>query len=101
MTRSHQRTSESHDPAHAIRRQARKGPWRVERGQFHIPTADGEQVILSGAAVAGLLDVDERIVRRGCEDGQIPSIRVGRRLLVVREKSLAMLTAFEGPDGLA
>ncbi|MCU1597090.1 MAG: hypothetical protein JWQ47_829 [Glaciihabitans sp.] len=61
MTRSHQRTSESHDPAHAIRRQARKGPWRVERGQFHIPTADGEQVILTGAAVGILL---ERIVRK-------------------------------------
>ena len=49
--------------------------------------------VITIAAVAGLLDVDERTVRRGCEDGQIPSIRVGRRVLVVREKLLAMLTA--------
>lgn len=41
--------------------------------------------------VAALLDVDERTVRRACEDDQLPSITVGRRILIIREKLLAML----------
>jgi excisionase family DNA binding protein len=47
-------------------------------------------VVATVAAVAGVLDVDERTVRRACEDGQIPSIRVGRRLLIPRDKFVAL-----------
>ncbi len=58
--------------------------------------------VITITAVAGLLEVDERTVRRGCASGQIPSITVGRRVLVVREKLLAMLTVpggqKESPD---
>ena len=53
--------------------------------------------VVTITAVAGLLQVDERTVRRGCASGQIPSITVGRRVLVVREKLLAMLTAQDAP----
>lgn len=40
--------------------------------------------------------LDERTVRRACEDGQLPCIRVGRRLLIPRLPLLALLSA--GPD---
>lgn len=42
--------------------------------------------------VAGLLDADERTIRRACEDGQLPCIRVGRLLRIPREPLLALLT---------
>ncbi|HEY3715128.1 MAG TPA: helix-turn-helix domain-containing protein [Jatrophihabitantaceae bacterium] len=35
--------------------------------------------------------VDERTVRRACEEGQLPCIRVGRRILIIRERLLSML----------
>lgn len=47
---------------------------------------------LTVTQVAGLLDLDERTVRRGCEDGQLPCIRVGRLLRIPREPLLALLT---------
>lgn len=49
--------------------------------------------------VAGLLEVDERTVRRACEEGQLPCIRVGRRLLIPREPLLSLLTAPHKSDG--
>ena len=45
--------------------------------------------------VASLLAVDERTVRRACEDGQLPSLRIGRRLLIPRLPLLAALGADE------
>jgi excisionase family DNA binding protein len=45
------------------------------------------------ADVASLLEIDPRTVLRGCEDGQLPSIRVGRRVLIPRLRLLAMLDA--------
>lgn len=54
---------------------------------------------LSVTQTAGLLGVDERTVSRACEDGQLPSIRVGRRLLIPRLPLLALLGALpEGND---
>ncbi len=53
---------------------------------------------LTMAEVARLLEVDVRTVSRGCADGQLPAISVGRRTLVVRERLVAMLSA---PDGAA
>jgi excisionase family DNA binding protein len=35
--------------------------------------------------------LDERTVLRAAERGQLPSIKVGRRVLIVRERLLAML----------
>jgi hypothetical protein len=40
---------------------------------------------------AQVLDTDPRTVTRGCELGQIPHVRVGRRLLVLREPLIAVL----------
>lgn len=48
--------------------------------------------------VADILQVHRRSVSRGIEDGMIPSIRLGRRVLVPRLPFLAMLGAAE--DGV-
>jgi excisionase family DNA binding protein len=37
--------------------------------------------------------LDERTVRRACEDGQLPCIDVGRRVLIPREPLLKLLTS--------
>lgn len=49
--------------------------------------------------VARLLELDERTVRRACEDGDLPSIRIGRRLLVPTAPLLALLGAAPDLDG--
>lgn len=41
---------------------------------------------------------DERTIRRGCETGQLPRIRIGRRLYLLRLPLLALLEAGGGPD---
>ncbi len=45
--------------------------------------------------VASLLDVDTRTVSRAVEDGQLPALRIGRRILIPRLPLLALL----GADG--
>lgn len=47
---------------------------------------------LTVTEVAALLGIDGRTVRRACEDGQLPALRVGRRLLIPRELLLPLLT---------
>lgn len=42
--------------------------------------------------VAELLGVDPRTISKGIEDGTIPAIKVGRRVLVLRVPLLAVLT---------
>ena len=51
-----------------------------------------QNAALTVTAVAGLLHLDERTVRRACEDGDLPRLKVGRRLLIPREPLLALLT---------
>lgn len=46
---------------------------------------------LTMADVARLLEIDVRTVSRACADGQLPSLRVGRRTLVPREPLIALL----------
>ncbi len=46
---------------------------------------------LTVTEVAALLDVDERTVRRACEDQQLPAIHVGRRILLPTARLLALL----------
>lgn len=41
--------------------------------------------------VARLLGISRGLAFRGCHDGSIPSIRIGRRLLVPRARFLALL----------
>ena len=42
---------------------------------------------------AQLLQVDVRTVSRACEEGQLPHLRIGRRLLIPRLPLLALLGA--------
>ncbi|TFV49528.1 helix-turn-helix domain-containing protein [Blastococcus sp. TF02A-35] len=55
-----------------------------------------EAAALTVAQVAQILEVDVRTVSRACDEGQIPSLRVGRRLLIPRLPLLALLGA--APD---
>ena len=48
------------------------------------------------AEVARLLGVHEKTARRAVANGEIPSLRIGRRVLIPREQLLAML-ASTGP----
>lgn len=51
---------------------------------------------LTVAEVAELLEVDHRTVLRAIRDEQLPSIPVGRRILIPREPLLALLTGGKG-----
>jgi excisionase family DNA binding protein len=57
-------------------------------------TADTSPV-LTVSDTAALLGLDTRTVRRACERGELPAVKVGRRTLVVRAKLAAMLSARE------
>lgn len=48
---------------------------------------------LTRTQVAALLDVDERTVTRAVDEGQLPAIRLGRRVLIPRLPLLALLGA--------
>ncbi|MEV8194253.1 helix-turn-helix domain-containing protein [Rhodococcus pyridinivorans] len=54
---------------------------------------------LTIADVAAVLGVDVRTVSKGIEAGTIPSVRLGRRVLIPREKFLALWTADPAPEG--
>lgn len=44
------------------------------------------------SAAAGVLGVDPRTVMRGVDEGTIPAIRLGRRVVIPRVPLLRMLT---------
>ncbi|MBU1249753.1 MAG: helix-turn-helix domain-containing protein [Actinobacteria bacterium] len=48
---------------------------------------------LTVADAAAILGVDPRTVGAGVADGSIPAIRLGRRVLILREKFLALFDA--------
>lgn len=50
---------------------------------------------LTVAQTSQVLGVDPRTVTRACDEGQLPSLRIGRRLLIPRLPLLALL----GADG--
>lgn len=47
---------------------------------------------LTRTQVAEVFGIDKRTVTRGIDEGTIPAIKVGRRVLIPREPLLAMLT---------
>lgn len=57
---------------------------------------ESDAAALTIAEVAAVLGVDARTVSTGIKDGTIPSVRLGRRVLIPREKFLAMWTADSG-----
>jgi len=46
---------------------------------------DSKDAAWTVTKVAALLDLDERTIRRACSDGQLPSIRLGVRILIPTE----------------
>lgn len=49
--------------------------------------------VVTRAEVARVLRIDVRTVSRAIEDASLPSLRVGRPILIPRERLLAMLAA--------
>jgi len=54
---------------------------------------------LTVTETADVLQVDVRTVSRACDEGQIPSLRIGRRLLIPRLPLLTLLGADGPPPG--
>lgn len=54
---------------------------------------------LTVAQTSQVLGVDPRTVTRACDDGQLPCVRVGRRLLIPRLPLLTLLGAADGAAG--
>lgn len=50
-------------------------------------TTDRE--VLNRTEAARLLDIDERTLAKGIEDGTIPSVRLGRRVLIPKRPFMA------------
>ncbi|YCN53431.1 helix-turn-helix domain-containing protein [Rhodococcus erythropolis] len=50
---------------------------------------------LTRTQVAEVFGIDKRTVTRGIDEGTIPAIKVGRRVLIPREPLLAMLTQLD------
>lgn len=50
---------------------------------------------LTRSEVARALDIDPRTVTAGIEDGTIPSVRIGRRVLIPRLPFLALFGALD------
>lgn len=53
---------------------------------------ESDRAVITVTEAAALLEVDERTVRRACEMDQLPHVRVGVRLLILREPLLAILS---------
>ena len=56
-------------------------------------TTAAPPAVMSMREVADVLGISPRTVSIGIADGTIPSIRVGRRVLIPRERFLALLEA--------
>lgn len=50
-----------------------------------------DRAVITITEAAAVLEVDERTVRRACTDGQIAHVRVGARILVLRQQFVDML----------
>jgi excisionase family DNA binding protein len=55
--------------------------------------SDSKKAALTRSEVAELFGCDPRTITQGIKDGTIPSIKLGRRVVIPREPLLAMLTA--------
>lgn len=52
--------------------------------------------VMTRTEAADLLHVDPRLISRGVSEGKIPHLRIGRRVLILREPFMRML---EGQGG--
>jgi excisionase family DNA binding protein len=55
--------------------------------------------VVTIAQAAAILGVDARTVSRAIQNGELPALRLGRRLLIPRVPLLACLGASDGPAG--
>ena len=51
---------------------------------------------MSRTEAAELLHVDPRLISRGVSEGKIPHLRLGRRVLILREPLIRILTGQSG-----
>lgn len=56
-----------------------------------------ENAALTRTEVGEILDIDPRTVTRAIEAGEIPCIRLGRRVLVPREPFITLMTGSATP----
>lgn len=61
---------------------------------------ESERAVVTVTEAAAVLEVDERTVRRACEQGQLPCIRVGVRILIQREAFLSLFPPPTAPDAV-
>ena len=54
---------------------------------------DSSSATISRKDVADVLGIDPRTVTEGIKQGNIPSLKIGRRVLVPRERFLALFDA--------
>ncbi|MBB2957295.1 helix-turn-helix domain-containing protein [Pseudoclavibacter helvolus] len=59
---------------------------------------DSSDAVLSRREVAEILGVDPRTVTAGIDAGEIPVIRVGRRVLIPKDRFLALFASAEVKD---
>lgn len=52
--------------------------------------------VMTRTEAAELLHVDPRLISRGVSEGKIPHLRLGRRVLILREPFIRMLTGQDG-----
>ena len=52
--------------------------------------------VMTRTEAAELLHVDPRLISRGVSEGKIPHLRLGRRVLILREPFIRMLTGQGG-----
>jgi excisionase family DNA binding protein len=60
-------------------------------------TNDELPLVLTVEEAAALLGISRGLAYEGCRRGDLPSIRIGRRILVPRGQLLARLRAFPEP----
>ena len=59
-----------------------------------------ERPTLSVAETADLLGISRWLVQQAAHDGSLPSVRVGRRILIPRSRLLAWLDGQQDPGAL-
>jgi len=57
-----------------------------------------ERPTLSVAETASLLGISRWLVQQAVHDGSLPSVRVGRRILIPRSRLLAWIDGIDAPE---
>lgn len=60
------------------------------------PLRESWSLVITRAEAAATLGVDPRMVTAGIENGSIPSVKLGRRVVIPREKCLRLFDTDAG-----